>query len=67
MRGDLVERRLSDHVLIAVVQPRHFSDHEHQWEREQGNGVEGISPRIGTPIRTAIPADATSASASARR
>ncbi len=40
--GDLVERRLSDQVLVAVVQSRHLSDHEHQRERQQGSGVESI-------------------------
>ena len=40
--GDLVECRLLDQVLIAVVQSRDLSDHEHQRKREQGKGVEGV-------------------------
>jgi hypothetical protein len=40
--GDLVERRLPYQVLVAVVEPRQLSDHEHKGKGEKGNGVEGI-------------------------
>ena len=40
--GDLIERRLPDQVLVAVVEPSELSDNEHQRKCEERNRVEGI-------------------------
>ena len=40
--GNLVERRPSDQVLVAVIEPRDLRHNEHQGQGEQGKGTECI-------------------------